>query len=225
MIAPPGWGSDTSSRWTSGPATPACCSRRRRSARGRCITRAGSTSMARHSGCRSPSIPGSRSLVYKVDPETLKATLVFRVADHIGAFVRDPERVRCTASAGARGASIAGRCTRTARSSRRRPGIRRTSNPSHYVDYQDCKYAGPHAMVCGGVSHLRRAPGSAPIRLGGSSSSISTAAGRIQVPVPLWTSSGQAMTRNPIWIEPAGPVLRAWFMPEDDVSALIYEVR
>jgi hypothetical protein len=43
--------------------------------------------------------------------------------------------------------------------------------------------------------------------------------------VPLWTATGLAMTRNPMWIEPAGTGLRAYFMPEDDTSKLyVYEV-
>jgi hypothetical protein len=152
---------------------------------------------------------------------------VFRVADHIGALVRDPE------SGALHGVSWGSRRfyrwamhadgtieTRAAAN----PGVR--SNPSHYVDYQDCKYAGPHAMVCGGVSDLRGAPGSAPIRLGGLDLvDLDDSRPLHQVPVPLWTSSGQAMTRNPIWMDPAETVLRVWFMPEDDVSVLyIYEV-
>jgi hypothetical protein len=100
-------------------------------------------------------------------------------------------------------------------------------NPSHYIDYQDCHYAGGGAMLCGGVSDLRATPGAAPIRLGGLDL-VDLRDGRPlhQVPVPLWTPAGQSMTRNPVWLEPAGAGLRAWFMPEDDASALyVYDVR
>jgi len=46
-----------------------------------------------------------------------------------------------------------------------------------------------------------------------------------QVPVPLWTANGTDMTHNPVWIEPSGAGLRAYFMPEDDDSTLyIYDV-
>ena len=44
--------------------------------------------------------------------------------------------------------------------------------------------------------------------------------------MPLWTASGLAMTRNPMWMEPADAGLRAYFMPEDDASVLyVYDVR
>ena len=44
--------------------------------------------------------------------------------------------------------------------------------------------------------------------------------------MPLWTATGQAMTRNPIWIEPAATGLRVSFMPDDDTSVLyVYDVR
>jgi Family of unknown function (DUF6454) len=166
--------------------------------------------------------PGSRSLVYRVDPETLEAAIVLRVADHIGGLVRDPE------TGTLHGVSWGSR--RFYRWAMRRdgtidPGAAAAPevriNPSHYVDYQDCKYAGPGAMLCGGVSDLRSPPGGAPIRLGGLEL-VDLKEGRPlhQVPVPLWTSSGQAMTRNPIWIEPVAAGLRAWFMPDDDTSVL-----
>jgi hypothetical protein len=106
------------------------------------------------------------------------------------------------------------------------PAAIRTLNPSHYVDYQDCKYAGRGAMLCGGISELR--PPAAPVfRLGGLDL-IDLADGRPlhQVPVPLWTPGGLPMTRNPVWIEPASAGLRAYFLPDDDTSTLyVYEVR
>jgi hypothetical protein len=46
------------------------------------------------------------------------------------------------------------------------------------------------------------------------------------VPVLLWTASGVNMTQNPVWLEPHGDGLRAFFIPEDDSSTLyIYEAR
>jgi hypothetical protein len=169
--------------------------------------------------------PDSRSLIYTVDPQTLKATLVLRVADHIGGLVRD------TDSRALHGVSWGSRRFFTW-AMRADGGLEATAptirlNPSHYVDYQDCHYAGRGAMLCGGVSDLRTTPAAAPIRLGGLDL-VDLGDGRPlhQLPVRLWTSSGQAMTRNPVWLEPAGAGLRAWFMPEDDASVLyVYDVR
>jgi hypothetical protein len=170
--------------------------------------------------------PDSRSLVYTVDPRTLKAAVVLRVADHVGGLVRDTDaRALHGVSWGSRrfyrwSMTAAGGIDAAAAD---RPAVR--PNPSHYVDYQDCHYAGRGAMLCGGVSDLRGAPGGRPLRLGGLDL-VDLADGRPlhQVPVALWTASGQAMTRNPVWIEPAGTGLRAYFMPEDDASVLyVYE--
>jgi hypothetical protein len=172
--------------------------------------------------------PDSRSLVYTVDPDTLKATVVLRVADHIGGLVRDTGtgalhgvswgsrrfyRWPLTAAGGVDPASAA------------RPVVR--PNPSHYVDYQDCHVAGPGTMLCGGLSDLRATRAAPPLRLGGLDL-VDLGDGRPlhQVPVPLWTSSGQPMTRNPVWLDATGAGLRAYFMPEDDASVLyIYDVR
>jgi hypothetical protein len=171
--------------------------------------------------------PDSRSIVYKVDPATLAATAVLRVADHVGGVVVDTDaRTLHGVSWGSRrfytwrmnadGSVESGAAAA--------PAVR--LNPSHYVDYQDCKYAGRGAMLCGGVADLRSATAGPPIRLGGLDL-VDLTDGRplLQVPVPLWTSTGQAMTRNPMWMEPAGAGLRAYFMPEDDASVLyVYDV-
>jgi uncharacterized protein DUF6454 len=101
--------------------------------------------------------PNSRSIVYRVDPHTMNATEVLRWSDHIGAVVHDTDDqtlhgaswgsrrfYRWRLQAGARAP------TRVARGE-----PIRTLNPSHYVDYQDCKYAGQRRMLCTGVTELR----------------------------------------------------------------------
>ena len=171
--------------------------------------------------------PDSRSVIYRVHPGTLEATEVLRVADHIGGVVHDTDaRALHGVSWGSRrfyrwplkpDGTVDPAAART-------PPVR--ANPSHYVDYQDCHYAGRGTMLCGGVSELRPAPGGTPMRLGGLDL-VDLADGRPQhqVPVPLWTSGGLPMTRNPVWLEPAGAGLRAYFMPEDDRSVLyVYDV-
>ena len=162
--------------------------------------------------------PDSRSIVYRVDPETMKATEVFRVADHIGAIVRDTE------GGALHGVSWGSR--RFYRWTLDGRETRRTLNRSHYLDYQDCKSAGRARMVCTGVTEIRQAPGAAPFRLGGIEL-VNLADGRPlhQAPVLLWTADGLDMTHNPVWIEPSEAGLRAYFMPEDDRSTLyVYDV-
>lgn len=172
--------------------------------------------------------PNSRSIVYRVDPETMKATEVFRFADHIGAIIHNTDEDTLHGmSWGARyfyrwTLGRDGRPTNGATP----PERLRTLNTSHYVDYQDCKYAGRRQMLCTGVTEMRQRPDAPAFRLGGIEL-VSLDDGRPlhQAPIPLWTTSGLDMTHNPVWVEPNANGLRAYFMPEDDASTLyIYDV-
>ena len=163
--------------------------------------------------------PDSRSIVYRVDPQTMEATEAFRVDDHIGALAYDTDDDTL------HGASWGSRRFYQWRVRNRFRREQPTLNTSHYVDYQDCKYAGRHRMLCTGVTELRTSATAGPFRLGGVDL-IDLHDGRPlhQTPVMLWTPSGLDMTHNPVWIEPTEKGLRAYFMPEDDSSTLyIYE--
>jgi hypothetical protein len=173
--------------------------------------------------------PDSRSIVYRVDPRTLKAAEVFRFEDHLGAIVHNTDdHTLHGVSWGSRrfyrwplGAD--GRPTNLGVP----PAQLRTLNRSHYVDYQDCKYAGGRKMVCTGVTEIRPTPATAPFRLGGIDV-VNLEDGRpeFQVPVLVWTSSGLVITQNPVWLEPYGESLRAYVVPEDDKATLyIYDVK
>ena len=157
--------------------------------------------------------PDSRSIVYRVDPVTMKATEVLRVADHIGAVVHNvDDKTLHGVSWGSR------RFYRWARDGA--GAMTRADNPSHYVDYQDCKYIGGRRMMCGGVADLRAA-GANPFRLGGLDV-VSLVDNRPlhQVPMPLVTPAGVSMMQNAVFIETRGAVLRAYFMPEDGRSKI-----
>jgi hypothetical protein len=172
--------------------------------------------------------PNSRSIVYRVDPDTLKATEVFRFADHIGAIVHNTDdNTLHGVSWGSRRfyrwtLGKDGRVTNAGAP----PEKLRTLNTAHYVDYQDCKYVGSRRMLCTGVTELRRSLDATPFRLGGIEL-VNLADGRPlhQVPVLLWTAGGMDMTHNPVWMESTATGLRGYFMPEDDASTLyIYDV-
>jgi len=173
--------------------------------------------------------PNSRSIVYRVDPRTMTATEMFRFNDHIGAVVHDTDRhILAGVSWGSRRfyrwpLTAAGRV----RDLDADHASLATPNPSHYVDYQDCKYAGTSRMLCTGVTELRRGTGTPPFRLGGMDL-VDLADGRPlhQVPILLWTDDGLDMTHNPVWIEATAQGLRGYFMPEDERSTIyVYEVR
>ena len=168
--------------------------------------------------------PNSRSIVYRVDPARMEAVEVLRFDDHLGAIVKD------TAEASLYGVSWGSRrFYRWPVDSEGRvadPGDRASRllalNPSHYVDYQDCKYAGAQRMLCSGVTELHRSADGVPFRLGGLDLvSLVDARPLQQLPVPLWTESGLAMTQNPVWVEPnQSGGLRVYFMPDDDKSTV-----
>ena len=164
--------------------------------------------------------PDSRSIVYRLDPDAMKAVEVFRYADHIGAVVHDTERHTLVGvSWGSR------RFYRWTLGSNREvlnAGAPATMlNPSHYVDYQDCKYVGAHRMLCTGVTEIRQPPDARVFRLGGMDL-VDLDEGRPvhQVPILLWTATGIDMTHNPAWIEATPTGLRGYFMPEDDRSTM-----
>lgn len=171
--------------------------------------------------------PNSRAILYRVDPATMKGTEVLRFADHIGAIVHDvDDNTLHGVSWGSRRfyrwtLDAAGRVT----NGHVAPEKLRTLNPSHYLDYQDCKYAGRRRMLCTGVTEMRTAPGAPPFRLGGIDL-VSLTDGRPihQAPVLLWTPGGLSMTQNPVWLEASDGGLRAYFIPDDNTSTVyIYE--
>jgi hypothetical protein len=172
--------------------------------------------------------PDSRSIVYRVEPDAMKATESCRFADHIGAIIHNTDdNTLHGVSWGSRRfyrwtLGNDGRVTNAAAP----PDTLRTLNSSHYLDYQDCKYVGGRRMLCTGVTEMRQTPDAPLFRLGGIDL-VDLADGRPlhQVPVLLWTAGGLDMTHNPVWIEPSAMGLRGYFMPEDDTSTLyIYDV-
>ena len=172
--------------------------------------------------------PNSRSIVYRVDPETMKAAEVLRFDDHIGAIVHD------TDSGSLHGVSWGSRrfyrwtlaTKRGAAAGISSAPPAKTFNGSHYIDYQDCKYAGGHSMLCTGVAEVRQRPDAPPLRLGGVDL-VDLRDGRAvhQAPILLWTPAGLSVTQNPAWFEAtADGGLRGYFMPEDDKSSIyVYE--
>jgi hypothetical protein len=172
--------------------------------------------------------PNSRSIVYRVDPETKKATEMFRFADHIGAIVHNTDdHTLHGVSWGSRRFYrwTLGRDGNVTNADTP-PDRLRTLNTSHYLDYQDCKYVGDRRMLCTGVTEMRQTGTASPFRLGGIDL-VDLGDGRPvhQVPVLLWTAGGLDMTHNPVWLEPTATGLRGYFMPEDDKSTLyIYDV-
>ena len=137
--------------------------------------------------------PDSRSIVYRVDPETMKATEMLRVRR---SHRRDrPQHRRPHAARRELGLapllSLDARRRRTRHQRRRAAGEAAHAQPVAYVDYQDCKYVGGRRMLCTGVTEIRQTPDAPPFRLGGIEL-VNLADGRPlhQVPMLLWTRAG-----------------------------------
>ena len=171
--------------------------------------------------------PNSRSIIYRVDPQTMQATEMFRFNDHIGGLVHDTDDNSLHGvSWGSRRfyrwpLGQDGKPTNADEA----PEKLRKLNTSHYLDYQDCKYAGSHRMLCSGVTEMRVTTEGPLFRLGGLDL-VSLTDGRplFQTPVLLRTASGYDMTHNPVWMETSDAGIRGYFMPEDDKSTLyIYD--
>ena len=173
--------------------------------------------------------PNSRSIIYRVDPATLRAEEVFRFADHIGGLVMD--RASNTLHGVSWGSrrfyawplGTDGKPTNAGVS----PEALRRPNPSHYIDYQDCHSVGAGLALCSGLNAYRPSGPSGPSFALGGVELVDLARGApvFQLPVELWTERGLPMTQNPFAVAAQGNGLRFWFAPEDDSTRIFtYDV-
>ena len=169
--------------------------------------------------------PNSRSIIYRVDPKTMKASEVFRYNDHIGGIVHNTEKQSLHGVSWGSRNFYRWTIDKNLRvtNAKTPPAKLRVRNPSFYIDYQDCKFLGSNQMLCGGLTNFA----SRKFSLGGLEIvDLITNHPIHQIPLTLWTDSGLPMTQNPFWIEPTEGGLQAYFMPEDEKSVIyIFEVK
>ena len=173
--------------------------------------------------------PNSAAIVYRVDPATMKSKEVFRYKDHLGGLVHDKEKKTLNAvSWGSRRfyTFALDENGHVANADADRGQLAKL-NPSHYIDYQDCKYLGQSEMLCGGLTNYQPKKDGPKFALGGLEVvNLVSNQPVYQIPVQLWTDTGLPMTQNPFWIEPTDNGLMAYFAPEDDKSTIyVYEVQ
>ena len=161
--------------------------------------------------------PNSRSIIYRVDPTTMKATEVLRYADHLGGIVHNTDNHSLHAISWGSRFFYSWKLDAQGRV---KPATQlRAPNHSFFIDYQDCKYLGKNEMLCGGLSNYQ--VGKAKFSLGGLELVDLTGNRAIhQVPLERWTDSGLPMTQNPFWLEPTERGLRAYCLPADHNSTL-----
>ncbi|MPY87584.1 MAG: hypothetical protein GEU99_06665 [Luteitalea sp.] len=174
--------------------------------------------------------PNSKSNIYRVDPKTLAAELVFTENDHVGGVVHNVHRGRL------HGVSWGSRRLYTWQLAerKRKPKVvssNWTPNAQSYIDYQDCHYQGVEYMLCGGVGGYTTPFGN--VAFGGLDLvDLRRARPEHQIPVNLFIdegtgdNAGLALTHNAFWVEPLGNgSMRAYFMTESDNQAdlLVYD--
>ncbi|MEC0265052.1 DUF6454 family protein [Paenibacillus anseongense] len=162
--------------------------------------------------------PHSQSIVYKIDPLTLKAEESFRVQDHIGGLVREGQNGKLI------GNSWGSRRFYEWDSSGRQ--LLDKENTSHFIDYQDGHYVGDGKMIVSGISELvNPASKSKPYELGGLALiDLFTLETLHEIPITEFSPQGHVITRNPVFLEISGETIRLYAVPDDNHgSLLIYE--
>lgn len=143
--------------------------------------------------------PRSKSIIYKLDPKTLKAEEVFRVDDHIGAVVYNREaKTLVGMNWDARAFyewDLGGKL------------IRKVLNEVKGFCYQDCKYLQGPAMICSGT-RANANGGLAVVDL------LDFDLIQDIQSIPR-TAKKILMTRNPMAIDVIDGKLRYYFIPED----------
>ncbi|TKD70786.1 DUF6454 family protein [Pseudalkalibacillus hwajinpoensis] len=165
--------------------------------------------------------PDSKSIVYKINTETLEVEEAFRVNDHIGGVVHNDKNGKILGvSWGSRKYYVWGK---------KGNGLKMENNQSHFIDYQDCEYVGQDKMICSGISELDD-PNSntGKYELGGLAL-LDTKTFNIEheVPVAEFSSEGHVITRNPVFLKKSDNGIKLFAIPDDDeqASLMIYEAK
>lgn len=171
--------------------------------------------------------PNGKSIIYRINPYTMEATIVSHIADAIGAVAYNRNTNELTGMNWGSRKFYRWKINRESDlTTAVLQNVKGKVNPHFYVDFQDCNYIGGGKMFCSGLRAYKNAKGET-IRLGGLELiNMKDYSAILQLPVSEYTSNGTIMTNNPFFIDLAGNVLRCYFIPEDDQSALyIYELQ
>lgn len=172
--------------------------------------------------------PNTTAALVRLDPRTLEPREVLRARDHQGAVARDPSTgATLTLNWGGRDASLWDLRNEPGPL----PGYTRpravVRNPSHYVDYQDCKFLGQSryygsrsVMMCSGIASL-----SGDVAIGGLALvDMRTMVPLAEVPMMLRSDAGALMTKNPMDVALVDGKMRVYFLPDERNSTLyVYE--
>jgi hypothetical protein len=170
--------------------------------------------------------PDSRSVVFRIDPETLHAKKVFEFNDHLGTLV-------CNRNSGDLiGANWGSRTFYRWKKNPESGDYKLTqtkTNGAHYIDYQDGRYlTGTGYILFNGLAGHRSILGNAPpYTIGGLELVNSeTLQAEHQIAVPMQAPSGRTMTQNPFEVKIVNGKTRFYFLPDDGDSVMFgFETR
>ncbi|KAK3724486.1 hypothetical protein LTR37_001110 [Vermiconidia calcicola] len=179
--------------------------------------------------------PNSAAYVYKARPESLGPEPVLHYDDHLGGVVHDVQTNRITAlNWGSRNAStwdldeISDQYQASSTSEYTEPE-NTVRKPSHFIDYQDCKFLGhskhyqnPPVMLCGGIAAI--GSGDDTSYLGGIALvDVETMLPPDEIPIALRSALGVPLTVNPIDASVENGKLRLYLLPDRN-NAILYIV-
>lgn len=162
--------------------------------------------------------PNSESIIYKIDPKTMKPQETFRVNDHIGGILHESKKGKLKAvSWGSR---------TFYEFDQKGKVLSKETNPSHFIDYQDCESAGKDEMICSGITELpQQGSHTTKYELGGLALlDMKSMDLNHELPISLFSAQGHTITRNPVHVENTNSGIRLYAVPDDDESSMyIYE--
>ncbi|KAK9424918.1 hypothetical protein SUNI508_13303 [Seiridium unicorne] len=167
--------------------------------------------------------PNTTGTLVRLDPATLEPEAVLAVADHQGGVVHDlSTHTLLTLNWGGRDASLwdlGYRPSALPDATAPRATVR---NPSHYVDYQDCKFLGQSryygfrsVMICSGIADL------SGTSIGGLALvDMRTMVPLAEVPLTMTSELGALVTKNPMDVALVDGKMRVYFLPDERNSTL-----
>ncbi|WP_221568026.1 DUF6454 family protein [Alkalihalobacillus sp. TS-13] len=161
--------------------------------------------------------PDSKSLIYKINPESKKIEEAFEVDDHIGGVVSDEMNNKLY------GVNWGSRDFYEWNENGKQKAIK--ENPSHFIDYQDCEGVDENNLLCSGIAELPN--GDDVYELGGLAL-LDRKSKEIKHEIPITQRSPQnhTITRNPVFVEKTKDSLKLFAVPDDDqTSLLVYEAK
>ena len=167
--------------------------------------------------------PNSTATLVRIDPETLHVEPMLRAADHLGAAVHDVETGNVlTLNWGARKAYVWNLRYKAAPQPAFTQPRALVANPSHWVDYQDCKFLGHSqrfgfrpVMICSGITKLY-----GTVIGGVSLVDMESMVPLYEVPLTMRSDQGALVTKNPMDVAIVDGKLRLFFLPDERNSTL-----